>query len=290
MKKTIPTYDLTDISRHGILIERMDKETKNLDDNLFDKGIHRDSHYIFTFLERGHVKMMVDFKVMESQETVLFCLLPGQVHQGLLFEEVSGWFVAVKADWVPDMVRAVFEESLVDIQPLTIDQSWVGKINACAEILQAACTEEMLSTKEGFLIFQSLLNAFTGMFALNFMRENPSALSSDSRASQLTRQFRILIRSHFKTLKSPSAYAGILNISPGYLAEVVREATGKSTQHWIHQEILIEAKRLLFFTHLTVKEIAYELGYSDHAYFTRLFSKLEGIPPSDFRDKSRNKQ
>jgi len=290
MKQSIPTYDLNSITQHGILIERIEKRTMSTDGNLFDKGIHRDSHYIFTYLERGRAKMMVDFKTIEAQDTAVFFLLPGQVHEGILMDDVSGWFIAVKADMLPDTLRSVFEESLIDIQPVVIDRITAEKLSSCAEMLQMSCTEEMLATKEGFLVVQSLMNAYAGLYALIFLKENNPEVSTGGRAVQLARKFRILVRREFKTLKSPSAYAGLLNISPGYLTEVIREVTGKSAQHLIHQEVLIEAKRLLSFTQLSVKEIAYELGYGDHTYFSRLFSKVEGCPPTEFRDRYRSRQ
>ncbi|MBK1897335.1 helix-turn-helix domain-containing protein [Chryseobacterium paridis] len=287
MKKTIPTYDLNDVSQHGIVVERVEKRIVGIEDNLLDKGVHRDSHYIFMFLETGYAKMMVDFSVIEANEPSIFFLLPGQVHQGLVMDEVSGWFLAVKTDLLSESVRSVFEESLVEAKPLAIGPDWIGKLNSCAAVLQSFCTDEMLCAKEGFSVVQSLVNAYTGMFAYNFLHDIKSEILKESRALQLTRQFRIQIRKEFKTLKSPSLYAEVLNISPGYLTEVVHEATGKSALYWIHQEILVEAKRLLIFTHLTVKEIAHELGYNDHAYFTRLFTKLEGRSPSGFRDHSK---
>ncbi|KAA2224053.1 helix-turn-helix domain-containing protein [Chryseobacterium sediminis] len=289
MKQTIPTYDLNGISHHRFHVKRMDKRTQDAEDILLDKGIHRDSHYIFTCMESGHVKMMVDFKTIESKDAGIFCVLPGQVHQGLLMKDVCGWFVAVKAELVPDMVRSFFDESLGEIQPMPIDKSLIKKINTTASILHASYTNEMLSSKEGFLVVQSLLNAFLGMFALIYSQKNLSPSSSENRALQLSRTFRSLVRKDFKTSKSPSEYAEILNITRGYLTEAVREATGKPAQHWIHQEILIEAKRLLVFTNLSIKEIAYELGYSDHTYFSRLFSKLEDQSPSEFRNLHQNK-
>ncbi|WP_426479399.1 helix-turn-helix domain-containing protein [Chryseobacterium sp. CBSDS_008] len=284
MKQTIPTYDLNGITHHQFHIKRMDKRTEGAEDILLDKGIHRDSHYIFTCMESGHVRMMVDFKTIEAKDSTIFCVLPGQVHQGLLMKEVCGWFVAVKAELVPDAVRSFFDESLVEIQPLAIDKSLVKKINMTAGMLHDCYTPAMLSSKEGFLIIQSLLNAFLGMLTLIYSQKNRAPVSNESRALQLSRAFRTLVRKNFKTLKSPSEYAEILNITRGYLTETVREATGKPAQHWIHQEILIEAKRLLVFTNLSVKEVAYELGYSDHTYFSRLFSKLENLSPSEFRN------
>ncbi len=103
----------------------MDRNTYNTEEILIDKGIHRDSHYIFTCMESGHVKMMVDFNIIEAKDSTIFCVLPGQVHQGLLMDKVNGWFIAIKSDLVPDAVRSVFEESLEGIRPLTIDKQWV---------------------------------------------------------------------------------------------------------------------------------------------------------------------
>ncbi|PRB00473.1 AraC family transcriptional regulator [Chryseobacterium sp. MYb7] len=285
MKQTIPTYNLNGITHHQFHVKRMDKSTQEAEDILLDKGIHRDSHYIFTCMESGHVRMMVDFKTIEAKDSTIFCVLPGQVHQGLLMKEVCGWFVAVKAELVPDSVRSFFDESLGEIQPLSMDKSLVKKINTTAGLLHAAYTNEMLSTKEGFLVVQSLLNAFLGMFALIYSQKSISPASGENRALQLSRAFRSLVRKDFKTMKSPSEYAEALNITRGYLTEAVREITGKPAQHWIHQEILIEAKRLLVFTNLSVKEVAYKLGYSDHTYFSRLFSKLEDQSPSEFRNQ-----
>ncbi len=285
MKQTIPTYDLNGINHHRFHIKRMDIQPYDSGDILLDKGIHRDSHYIFTCMESGHVKMMVDFKTVEARESTIFCVLPGQVHQGLLMKNVCGWFVAVKAELVPDTVRSFFDECLGEIQPLSMDKNLVKNLNTTAGLLHASYTNEMLSTKEGFLIVQSLLNAFLGMFALMYSRKNISPASDENRALQLSRAFRILVRKDFKTMKSPSEYAAALNITRGYLTETVREVTGKPVQHWIHQEILIEAKRLLVFTNLSIKEVAYELGYSDHTYFSRLFSKLEDRSPSEFRNQ-----
>ncbi|WP_312296487.1 AraC family transcriptional regulator [Chryseobacterium sp.] len=288
MKHKITTYDLSDVSQHNFLVERIEKRYEKQEEFLMDKGVHRDSHYIFTCMESGHVRMMVDFKIIESRGPTIFCLLPGQVHQGLLMENVSGWFVAVKTDSVPDIVRAVFEESLVEIHPLPVDQNWTEKIRSAASLLKNYCTDDALASKEGVLVIQSFLNAYMGMFSHLYLRKNSLEISAEKRSSQLARAFRILVRKEFKTMKSPSEYAEALHISRGYLTEVIREVTGYSAQYYIHQEVLIEAKRLLAFTHLTVKEIAYELGYNDHTYFSRLFSKLEGQSPSKFREKNKN--
>lgn len=88
-------------------------------------------------------------------------------------------------------------------------------------------------------------------------------------------------------MKSPAEYATVLNITPAYLNEVVKAVTGNPVSYWIHQEIILEAKRALFYTESTVKEIAHLIGFSDPAYFIRLFKKLTGASPLQFRQKYR---
>jgi AraC-like DNA-binding protein len=92
-----------------------------------------------------------------------------------------------------------------------------------------------------------------------------------------------LIAAHLTTVKSPAQYASLLNISPAYLNEAVKKTTGFAAGYWIRYAVALEAKRLLFYTDKSVKEIACELGYADHAYFTRLFPGMSGIPPTLFR-------
>ena len=88
-------------------------------------------------------------------------------------------------------------------------------------------------------------------------------------------------------MKSPSEYANALNMSSAYLNEVVKDATGITVSEYIRNEIIIRAKRLLYYTNMSIKDIAIDLGYEDWAYFSRIFSKATNMPPTEFRAKYR---
>lgn len=83
--------------------------------------------------------------------------------------------------------------------------------------------------------------------------------------------------------KSPSAYAGMLNITEGYLNEAVRRVTGMNVSAYIRSQVVTEAKRELMYTSLSAKEIAYSLGYDDYVYFSKLFKKVAGVSPVEYR-------
>jgi AraC family transcriptional activator of pobA len=61
--------------------------------------------------------------------------------------------------------------------------------------------------------------------------------------------------------------------------------TEQSPMQMVHARVFLEAKRELFYTRVSVSEIAYSLGFDDPAYFTRFFSQRAGMSPSAFRTR-----
>src|SRR5690606_25734913 len=96
-------------------------------------------------------------------------------------------------------------------------------------------------------------------------------------------KFEKILNVDFLNDKSASSYAKKLNISQKHLNRIVKIITGKTTKQIIADRVLLEAKRQLIYTDKTLTEIAITLGYTDYAYFSRLFKKSENMKPSDFR-------
>ena len=106
-----------------------------------------------------------------------------------------------------------------------------------------------------------------------------------SQKEQLTGKFKKLIGRHFIESKEVGFYASQLNITPKYLSEVLEMTTGKTAKELINEHIFLEARSLLKQTPLTVKEIAYWLGFEDQSYFVRAFKKQVGTTPADYRNQ-----
>jgi len=79
-----------------------------------------------------------------------------------------------------------------------------------------------------------------------------------------------------------------LNISPDHLNRIIKAHSGKTAKELIQNRILIASKRLLYFTNLSTKEIAFELGFSEPSNFSSFFKKLSSFTPSDFREKKQD--
>ncbi|MDX1903489.1 MAG: helix-turn-helix transcriptional regulator [Thermonemataceae bacterium] len=96
--------------------------------------------------------------------------------------------------------------------------------------------------------------------------------------------FRDLLETSYTKLKSVKDYAQLIFISEKRLGQATSKILGKSPKEIINDRILLEAKRLLVHTNLSIKEIGQDLGFEDPAYFVRYFKKNTEITPVEFRE------
>jgi AraC family transcriptional activator of pobA len=91
-----------------------------------------------------------------------------------------------------------------------------------------------------------------------------------------------------KGLPSVAYLADRLNISPGYLSDLLKQESGKTALEHIHIYLISEAKNRLIGEDQSVSEIAYALGFENLSYFSRLFKKEVGISPNVFKKQVLN--
>jgi AraC-like DNA-binding protein len=102
---------------------------------------------------------------------------------------------------------------------------------------------------------------------------------------EFSRNFSQLVEWHYTRHHTVAEYADLLNITPKALNKRVTRHTDDTPNDIIKKRIVLEAKRLLVHTGLSVKEIGYKLGYDDPSYFIRLFTKQADVTPQGFRQQ-----
>jgi AraC-like DNA-binding protein len=112
----------------------------------------------------------------------------------------------------------------------------------------------------------------------------PSRDATPRPQAEIAGQLRDAIEQYFKTMHSASEYAALLHISPKVLARVAKNYFNKTITALISERIIIEAKRELYMSSKTVKEIAYVLGFDDEFYFSRWFKNNADVSPQLFRE------
>jgi AraC family transcriptional activator of pobA len=243
-------------------------------------------------LIQGQVTLMHDFKERSVEGTLLFFVGPGHVHtirpgpgmegtvisftreffdarqdgvRGLLSE--FPFFNAADADpWldIPDIGVRDFQRHFAEFQD-EFDQARPG----AGEILR--CLLRVLFVK-----------------ATRLHRDSDEGLET-TRAASLVRSFLKQIEEHFLVWKTLAPYARALGISANHLNDVVSAETGHPAGEHIRLRTMLDAKRLLLYSELSVGEIGYGLGFKDPSYFGRFFRRYEKCTPADFRSQIREK-
>jgi AraC family transcriptional activator of pobA len=115
-------------------------------------------------------------------------------------------------------------------------------------------------------------------------RSGLSSAATSARAALVAR-FREKVESHLRMGLSIAQYAKALSVTPARLRAACLEVTEKPPARVVEDRLVLEAKRTLTYTNMTVAQTAYYLGFSDPAYFSRFFSKHAGESPAAFRKR-----
>jgi len=282
-KKTdhIPVNKLPEESCRGIMMMRESFNGSPKSEQV--ERSHRDGGYTFIIQEKGRTVIEIDFQTRHIQAPAVIFIHPHQVHRVIAFENamISTWIIT-EENLRPEYLSLLEGLAPVDVLPV-IPATFAVLIETAALCIK-------LSEKKTEVLYHSILKESVNTLVILVISQY-HALSKPAehhtRSEDITREFKITLEKQYKSTKNPSEYAAQLNLSPSYLNECVKATTGKSVSSHIQQRVVLEAKRLLYYSGRSVKEIACELGYDDYAYFTRLFNKVVGITPIAFRDKNR---
>ena len=92
-----------------------------------------------------------------------------------------------------------------------------------------------------------------------------------------------LVSEYHTSHRNVGFYADKLCLTPKYLSRVVRDVTGRSAPEWIDAFVILEAKNLLKYSGLAIKEIVYKLSFPNQSVFYKFFKSRTGMTPSEYR-------
>lgn len=245
--------------------------------------VHRDDHYMFIIQRIGDFTLEVDFKTITLKDASLCFVAPGQIHQYIDQKNNDGWFLFIEAESVSELHREILDLYQWLHQSVSIKAN-----DLLFDLLLLLEKTEKETTLYSPSIETSLADAAIGIIISRISEEPTLQIPQKGQKYNITRQFKKFISDHFKSTKQVQQYAQLLKITPLYLNEVVKEVTGYPASFWVQHKILWEAKRLLVYTTMDVKQIAFELGYDDPVYFSRFFKKGTGTTALEFRVKNQD--
>ena len=186
--------------------------------------------------------------------------------------------------WVTTLADELLDELLVGGGTLRseLDQACVLSADTfVTQTVHQIWLEFSAQEKARALVLRGLSGVLLGWVA----RQLAQSTLADAKFndSELVQRFKELIELNFKAHWSVSQYAKALSISPTHLSRLTRAANGSSALRMIEARLMREARRNLAYTNLSISSIAYTLGFTDPAYFSRVFTRDAGISPKAFR-------
>lgn len=267
----IPTNRITDYAEGGISVRRLtpDGDVSQV------TGLHRDDYYAFCLLQQGELYISIDFEPICIHAYEIGCIMPGQVHQYINVREAEGWLMFIDGVHIGEANRQMMQRFAFSMRPLPIDERRKTEITTLFPMLMnRLCTPQA----------KDFAHAVTDIFA-EVISQNDETEKLNPRHREVLLRFTALLDRHITESRQPSFYADRLNITTGYLNEIITATVGLSTSQYIGREITLRMKRELAYSTDTVQEISRRLGFDEYAYFSRLFTKQTGISPTAFRQK-----
>jgi AraC family transcriptional regulator, transcriptional activator of pobA len=258
------------------------------DGSYFDH-IQRNNYYSLIWIMEGNGKVKADFAEYDFDKNSLFAFSP---YQPFMFsvKEIKGKALHFHPDFFC-IHKHHAEVACNGVLFNNIYQPPFTLINEATATAFAMLIEQMkIEMKNAALAQYEILVSYLKIFLITASRlkteQQPETLElvSDLKETFVLQNLKDAIEKDFKKKHSASEYADTLNISAKALAKITKSYFNKTITELISERIVIEAKRELYLTKKTVKEIAYELGYDDEHYFSRFFKTNADVSPQLYRD------
>ncbi|NIG55915.1 helix-turn-helix domain-containing protein [Chitinophaga sp. Cy-1792] len=133
-----------------------------------------------------------------------------------------------------------------------------------------------------------IVKAMLKVFLLKLIQIKEHTFTSHDIHEKRVYEFLMLLESNYLQERQAEFYAANLGISPKRLNQILKEKLDKTAMQLIHDRLILESKRLIIHSENTIKEIAYDLGFSDRPYFSRFFKKQTGQSPEAFQQHVRS--
>jgi AraC family transcriptional activator of pobA len=236
------------------------------------------------FLLGGQVRASIDDDVWECDGPVALTIHPSLAHGFDFSEGAHGYVLTVDQNML--FAAAGHEGDLFSslfVQPLAIALGSVPDLRERIEALLQNLIAEAAWPRHGHALMLEWLARSILLLLVRAQAERRIADQSGRGDFALFSRFRVEVERHYKEQWQVGQYADALRVTPARLNRLCLKMAGKSAFEIAQDRLMLEACRKLTYVPAGIASIAYELGFQDPAYFSRLFKKLLGVTPKEFR-------
>ncbi len=241
---------------------------------------HRHDFYQLTFVIKGKGWHDIDFTKHKINGRQIFFMKPSQVHAWAFAKGAEGIVIEFTRESLPAIsAKSLFllkqVPAIEDAIKFKAESQWSDFLDVCELMLK-----EFNAQKPQF---EACLEGLLQNLLVQLVRVSTSVAQHNT--SSVIERFQKLVDENYQTEHLVGFYAKKMHMTPKALTMQVSRALKKSPKAVIQERFILEAKRLLSYSELSVAEVGYALGFDDANYFTRFFTKAVKASPAKFRAK-----
>ncbi|PKM32154.1 MAG: AraC family transcriptional regulator [Gammaproteobacteria bacterium HGW-Gammaproteobacteria-12] len=231
------------------------------------------------YVQAGEAELEVEGQVRQVRSASLQVVPALCVHGFRFSRDVQGYVLSLARPLVEQLAAPLGQQCLHS--PMCYE---VGEQRRYLDALFESISQEygrLEPARE--LMLQSLISVLLVAIARRQLARNEAQEPTDGRGREHVQAFVRLLEVHFREHLPIEHYASRLGISAAHLNALCRRLAGQSALQLINQRLLLEAKRCLVYTTMTVSQVSDSLGFSEPGYFSRFFKRGSGLSPKAFR-------
>lgn len=259
-------------------IENLDDRSRPSEWNIRPHS-HANLNHIF-YLSSGGGTMRAESRLYDHVAPCLLVVPAGVVH-GFNYEpDTAGSVLTIAEPYLAELLRRE-----PDLSPV-FEQAACLSLDAPRGVADAISrlSQELVWAAPGHRAAVDACLLTVLVETLRFLQRDEGARAPLGPQALLVARFRTLIEERYRVHASLSDYAGALKVSVSRLREACLKAAGSAPHQMVQDRLVLEAKRVLLYSNMSISEVAFYLGYNDPAYFSRFFAKAAGVSPRAFRD------
>jgi AraC family transcriptional regulator, transcriptional activator of pobA len=286
----LPVYSLHNFSSPERKSQQFQVEVFDANRHFSVKYPHRHDFFEVLYLLKGSGYHVIDTNKYEIKPPCVFFMSPGQAHKLELSNDIEGFIFIFTADFY--LLNRSNQNTLIefpffytihqDNPPLLLKNE--SDIRFLESLFRQSISEIRDAVESNTEMLRSILDLILTTCAARY--EVTENLLNKGKGQILVKRFFHLVEENHQKNLSMSDYSGMIGITPNHLTQTVKLLTGKTSSQIVKAKQLLEIKRLLVHTNLSVSEIANQLNFEDQSYFTKFFKRETGITPIQYRTDS----
>jgi AraC-like DNA-binding protein/mannose-6-phosphate isomerase-like protein (cupin superfamily) len=286
----IPVYSLHNFSAKESVSRQFRVEVFDANRHFSVKYPHRHDFFEVLYLSKGSGFHVIDGNKYEIMPPCVFFMSPGQAHKIEFSGDIEGFIFIFTPEFY--LINQTNQNRLIefpffftirqDNPPLNLFDE--KEIKFLESLFEKGISEIAKGESYSVELLRSVLDLI--LTYCSTLYKTDENLLTKGKGHIVVKKFFQLVEENYAQNLTVAEYAGLMAITPNHLTQTVNQLTGKTSSQIIKSKQILEIKRLLVHTNLSVTEIAMRLNFPDQSYFTKFFKRESGLSPLQYRVKA----